>query len=498
MRPLMNHSPCLAYTASDIKLIEKKSHADGLDASLLISRAALAAYQMIRQSWPNARSVLILTGAGHNAADGFCLAKKAYEEGLSVHLMPVSAVETLSPLTQALYQSCLTLGIHCIPFTKDALLDADVIVDALLGTGLAREISGDYLAAIEAVNRSNCPVLSLDLPSGIHADTGAVMGGAVRATQTLTFIAYKTGLLTGNALDYTGKLSLNTLGIRWDALTVPPRACACDLSDIQMPQRPLNSHKGLFGHVLVIGGNYGMLGAAQMAGLAALRTGAGKVTVLTRKKHAHLVSSLSPELMSWGTEKLKTWPTDKSLPTLIIIGPGLGQDSWAKKMMTFALKQALPLIVDGDALRLLGHQPTHRLKWILTPHPGEASTLLGLSTSQIQSDRWETAQALQIKYGGTIVLKGAGTVIQPHQGTTRFLWQVGNPGMATAGMGDILSGIIGGLVAQGLDCDAAAIAGSWIHAQAGDDAAQQGGSCGLLATDLLPEIRKWVNRLSRF
>lgn len=255
--------------------------------------------------------------------------------------------------------------------------------------------------------------------------------------------------------------------------------------------RKRDAHKGDFGHVLVIGGDYGMPGAVRMAAEAAARTGAGLVTVATRPEHIATVTATRPELLCYGIRKARDLLPLQKRATVIILGPGLGQTAWSNQIFNFTLKFQQPKIIDADALNLLAQSPQQADNWILTPHPGEAARLLKCDTTTIQQGRLAAAQALHTLYKGVIVLKGAGTIICADP-LNPGICHAGNPGMATGGMGDVLSGILGGLVAQGLSLQQASELGVCLHAVAGDMAAKNG-ERGLLASDLLPYLHKLVN-----
>ncbi len=256
------------------------------------------------------------------------------------------------------------------------------------------------------------------------------------------------------------------------------------------PPRPRASHKGDYGHVLVVGGDHGLAGAARLAGEAAARTGSGLVSVATRLAHAVIMTAACPELMCHGVECARDLRPLLQRASVVAIGPGLGQSAWAREVLAAVLQTRLPLVVDADALNLLAQDPIQRDHWILTPHPGEAARLLSITTEQIQAHRPHAAQALQQRYGGVCVLKGMGSLVCTSESIA--ICEVGNPGMASGGMGDILTGIIAGLLAQGLRLADAACAGVYIHAKAGDRAAQKG-ERGLLASDLMPHLREIVN-----
>lgn len=259
-----------------------------------------------------------------------------------------------------------------------------------------------------------------------------------------------------------------------------------------LPPRPRNSHKGNYGHVLVLGGDHGMGGAVIMAGEAAARTGAGLVSVIMRSEYIGAVTAIRPELMCHSAFSQEDLQPLLGKASVLVIGTGLGQGLWAHMLLDSALDTSLPMIVDADALRLLREREIRRENWILTPHPGEAAILLGCRTSDIQADRFAAVKAIADAYGGVAVLKGAGTLVHSHQGDTTICI-AGNPGMATGGMGDVLGGIIGGLLAQGVPLREAANLGVWIHATAGDNVASRQGERGMLATDLMLEIVALVN-----
>lgn len=337
-------------------------------------------------------------------------------------------------------------------------------------------------------------MLSLDIPSGLQADTGAILGTVIRATLTVTFIAPKLGLFTGAGPDCAGE-------IRVDDLTVPAavfaaiepaalRVTAADLPDWLPGPRPRSAHKGDFGHVLVIGGQPGMSGAPRLAAEAAARVGAGLVSVATHPVHAALLNVGRPELMCRGVLTPADLEPLLARAGVLAIGPGLGQDDWGRDLLVATLGTGQPCVLDADALNLLATAPARRTDWILTPHPGEAARLLDSTAAAVQADRPTAVRALQARYGGVIVLKGAGTLVC--DGRRTWLVATGNPGMASGGMGDVLTGVIAGLLAQGLAPARAAVAGTLLHGLAGDTAVAAG-ERGLLAGDLFDALRQWVN-----
>jgi NAD(P)H-hydrate epimerase len=368
--------------------------------------------------------------------------------------------------------------------------DADVVVDALLGTGLSRDVQGLWADAIDAVNAARAPVLALDIPSGLDADTGRVHGTAVRADATISFIALKQGLFTGRGPACCG-------AVHFDGLGVPPAIYGTELLSARrvnwqkerelLPPRPRDAHKGLAGHVLIVGGAPGMSGAPRLAGEAALRAGAGLVTVATHPAHAPMLNLTRPELMVQGVSAADELAQVAARADVIAIGPGLGRDDWGRGLLDAVVALDRSLVLDADALNLLARDPRRRDDWVLTPHPGEAGRLLDRGTAEVEQDRFAAAAALQQRYGGTVVLKGAGSIIKGPGQRPPAVCSDGTPAMASAGMGDALTGIIAALMAQGLAPELAAGAGVCLHAAAGDSAAR-GADRGLLAGDLIAEL----------
>lgn len=457
----------------------------------LMRRAGKAAFTQLRLRFPAAKKILIYCGSGNNAGDGYVLALLAFRAGLTVLINQFRLPEHLPPAAQQAALAAMDAGISCQYMEEIADFEADIIVDALLGTGIQGDVSGSFVTGINQINESGLPVLAIDIPSGLEADTGNIMGCCVQANLTVTFIAAKLGMMTMNGPDRCGDILCDDLDIGQCLSAIAPAALIIQNTP-PLPRRLRNSHKGNFGQILMIGGNIGMPGSIVLAAHAAVRVGAGMVTAATRSQYAHTVLPNLPEAVVYGIER-----PDDILPllekaTVCVIGPGLGLDDWAKQLFTYALASQLPMVIDASALRLLAAQPQHDDNWVLTPHPGEASDLLGLSTLEVQNDRLQSVLSLQQKYGGNIVLKGVGSLIQTDEQQT-FLCTAGNPGMASAGMGDVLSGVIGGLIAQGLPLAKAAPCGVWLHAKAADLAAVENGERGMLASDLLPFLQYLVN-----
>jgi NAD(P)H-hydrate epimerase len=369
---------------------------------------------------------------------------------------------------------------------------ADVIVDALFGIGLSRALDARSCGIIEAINDSRRPVLSLDLPSGLNGTTGAIWGACVRADCTIGFVGMKVGCYLGVAPDFVGTLAFDALGLPAD-LPIAAIANRLDSDELQrlLPRRSKLSHKGMNGHLLVVGGGKGMAGAARLAAEAALRVGAGLVTVATCPESAAVIASGRAELMVRAVESQAALQPLIERADVIAIGPGLGQDPWAQELFTAVTASQKPLVVDADALNLLALNVKQRGDWILTPHPGEAGRLLGMSTEFIQRDRLANVSLLAQRFDAVAVLKGACSwVASPDR--SPVVCDRGNPGMAAGGMGDVLTGVIGALASQGLGLWDAARAGVFLHALAGDAAAADG-ERGMMASDLFPHLRRAAN-----
>ena len=487
--------PKAIYTAEQVRRLDRIAiDKFGISGYELMCRAGEAALGALRSRWPDARRLAILCGAGNNAGDGYVLARLAHERGLEVRAVAVVPTDGLGGDAKRAWQEYQDQGGQIEPFSPDCTLSEDVVVDGLLGTGLARELEGDLLAAVQLINTAGRPVLALDIPTGLHADTGLVLGAAVAAELTITFVGLKRGLFLGSALDYRGRLEFSDLAIPVQAYDRVP-ACIERLTPgivkgVLLP-RTRTAHKGENGRLLLVGGAPGMSGAIRLAAEAAFRAGAGLVRVATHPDSVDSVMAGRAEVMCQGTttpEALEKLLVDSDA---VVLGPGLGQSDWAKRASAQVLESELPVILDADGLNLLSETPQTRDNWILTPHPGEAARLLRTDTASVRVDRLGAAVRLAGTYGGVAVLKGAGTLVTTGVDSIS-LCDRGNPGMATAGMGDVLAGLLGGLAVQGGDLESVAQAGVLIHAACGDAAAASG-ERGLLAGDLMAHIRKWVN-----
>lgn len=461
----------------------------------LMRRAGQSAYRLLTHYWPKVSKLVVFTGSGNNAGDGFVVAALAEAAGLDVTVYMLSPAEKLRAHAEHAYHEAKTSGVDMQAFHSEVNVDNALLVDAMLGTGLGGKVRGDYQDAIALINASTSPVLSMDIPSGLCSDTGVALGDAVRATQTITFIGLKQGLLTGSAGSYVGQLSLDTLGLPEQVFAaLPSAASVCGRESFALKARRSESHKGHFGHVLIIGGDYGMAGAVALCGEACLRVGAGLVSVATRPEHISGLLSRRPELMVHGVHSGQDIKPLLEKATVVVVGPGLGQSDWSWQMLQSLLICDVPVILDADGLNLLAQThvlPAQKRNWIYTPHPGEAARMLEQSVDTIQADRFKRAGELQAQYGGVVVLKGAGTIIQ--SSGARWVSTFGNPGMASGGMGDVLAGVIAGFLAQGMTLEAAACAGVSLHGLAGDEVASKLGLRGMLASDLMPRLRELIN-----
>lgn len=465
----------------------------GISLFTLMQRAAAVAFHLASTTFPAARHWLVLCGHGNNGGDGYEVARLAKLAGIDVTLLAVKSDKPLPDEAQAARDAWLNAGGSVSASDAQWPQDVDLIIDGLLGTGLSAAPRAPYDSLIAGINNFDAPVMSLDIPSGLDAQTGSVPGDAVQASVTMAFIALKPGLLTGKARNHVGKLHCDSLGLhRWldGHPALLQRLDVTQLGDWLHPRRPC-SHKGDHGNLLVVGGDTGFAGAIRMASEAALRAGAGMVRVLTHKEHAGPLLTARPELM---VQEL----TEKSLTDglewadVVVVGPGMGQNDWGKVAFKQVCESTKPALFDADALNLLAITPQKRQNRVLTPHPGEAARLLGCTVKDIESDRLLAVRKLTERFGGVVVLKGAGSLIAKDSGSMA-LADVGNAGMATGGMGDVLSGIIGGLLAQHLSLFDAACAGAVVHGAAADQIALLQGTRGMLATDLLAVIAPLVN-----
>ncbi len=485
------------YTAEQTRALDHCAiHDYGTPGITLMSRAANAAFKYLLEMWPEPPGLQVLCGTGNNGGDGFLIADLAHKRGIPVTVLQLGDAAKIGGDALLARQQAVANGVAIEAFKPAAVNGDGVIVDAMLGTGLGGEVRGVYVDAIEAINASGAPVLAVDIPSGLCSDTGRVLGCAVRADLTVTFIGLKRGLFTAQAPDCTGAIQFSDLGVPQEVYdSVPSVLSRLELAALleRLPPRPATAHKGMYGRLLVVGGDYGMAGAVAMAAEAAARCGAGLVRAATRPEHVAAVVARTPEVMATPVESGADFAPLLAAADALVVGPGLGQSPWSEHLAREALASGLPCVLDADALNLLAAGKigdpavlAARDNVVITPHPGEAARLLGVSNAQVQADRFEAAAQLQRRYGGVALLKGNGTLIAGDQ--EMGLCDYGNPGMASGGMGDVLSGVIGGLLCQHLSPLEAAALGACLHGAAADIAAGDG-ERGLLASDLMVPMR---------
>lgn len=483
------------YQTTQIRELERLAiERFGIAADALMARAGRAAFDYMLRRWSHAQKIAIFCGSGNNGGDGYVMARLAHERSLKVTVYQVGDHTNMREEAAHAKKQCEQAGVKLLPYNESVVENPDLVVDAICGIGLKDDLRDDIVAVIDKMHRLKAPIFSLDVPTGVDADSGRMLGSSVHAEATITFIGLKLGLLTGSGPSYTGELVFNDLQLPPEAYElVEPAAEKIGLNSFvnYLKPRLRDWHKGLSGHVLIIGGDQGYAGAPHMAAEAALRVGAGLVSVATRVENAALMNVGRPEIMSHGIETASQLLPLIDKAKVIVLGPGLGQSEWAKMLWKHACQQDLPLVVDADGLNILSGTKLKQDNWVLTPHPGEAAQLLNKPTMDIQHDRLGAVKEIHQRYGGVCVLKGVGSLILAPD-TLPALCDKGNPGMSSAGMGDILSGVIGGLIAQGVPMGDAAKLGVCLHAMAGDMAAKEG-ERGTIATDLLPFLRRLSN-----
>ncbi|MDA7995296.1 MAG: NAD(P)H-hydrate dehydratase [Gammaproteobacteria bacterium] len=472
--------PAELYRARETREIDRIAIARHGAAGLeLMRRAGESALRHITARHSGARHLLVVCGPGNNGGDGYVLAARAREVGMRVSVLAAGAPASEDAAAAA--REYRDSGGEARDAESGAELpgDADVIADALFGTGLGRApqgVAADLIARINAASASGrAAVFALDMPSGL-GDGGRAFSPCVRAHATLTFIGLKIGLFTGDGCDQAGEVLFDDLRVPGAARRAV-RPVARIISPPELPRRNRGMHKGEAGRVLVAGGARGMFGAALLSAEAALRCGAGLVTLASEAANLDLAALRRPELMSADALTANT-PAD-----IVVLGPGLGMDEWGERVFKKFIGGDARLVVDADALNWLARHPQKRADWTLTPHPGEAARLLDCDVGEVQADRLAAAHEIAARFGGVCVLKGAGTLVV--DGESAWLCDRGNPGMASAGMGDVLAGTIGALLAQGASVADAV----WLHSHAADLAAQSCcGERGLLAGDVLMQL----------
>jgi ADP-dependent NAD(P)H-hydrate dehydratase / NAD(P)H-hydrate epimerase len=483
------------YTTPAIRRLEELA---APASGTLMQRAGAAAAEYARSlCGDTAKSVLVLAGPGNNGGDAFEVATQLKRWFFRVSVVfsgergkvPKDALAALGK-----WEATGGTLLHDIPGESRF----DLAVDGLFGIGLKRPLKETHCALVEKLNALGTPVLALDVPSGIDADTGAIMGCAVRASHTLTFIAHKPGLLTLDGPDHCGELKLDTLGLDPARLLEPEGMLLdADILDRAITPRPRNFHKGQAGSVGILGGAAGMVGAAMIAGRAALKCGAGRVYLGLLTPQPPYVDDTQPELML----RKPAAVLEKGLVNVLVAGPGMGKTDSARKLLGATLAAPVPVVLDADALNaiagsraLAASLAKRKAAILLTPHPAEAGRLLGVTTAAAQADRVGSARAIARRYRSWVVLKGNGSVIAAPDGKF-WINPSGNPGMASAGMGDALAGMIAALIAQGAEPLQALLAGVYLHGAAADALVASGvGPAGITASEVIDRARVLLNR----
>lgn len=487
--------PRAVYTEAQIRALDRFAiERTKIPSYTLMTRAGEAGLRALRSCWPAAERILVLCGPGNNGGDGYVLARAALDQRMQVSVVALADPASLQGDARRACEALRAAGAEIQSWREGLLDNVDVVVDAIFGVGLHRAIEGEFARCVREVNHSSAHILSLDIPSGLHADTGHVLGDAVRAERTMSFLGLKLGFYLGEGPNCSGIVMCDSLDVPNEAFdAISPTALRIDESTLAetLPRRRRTTHKGQQGHVLLIGGGEGMAGAARLAGEAALRVGSGLVTVATCAENTAAITAARPELICRAVARADELHSLIDRADVVAIGPGLGQDEWSRAMADGVRGCEKPMVLDADALNLLAQSPRKNAKWILTPHPGEAGRLIGSSAGDVQADRLRAARQIVERYGGVIVLKGAGTLVLDAQAAPHICDR-GNPGMASPGMGDVLTGVIAGVLAQGADLARAARAGVLVHAMAGDMAAHRG-ERGILASDLFAYLPTCAN-----
>ena len=480
------------YTTARIREIEQAHGTAGL-----MERAGLATATLARELLgEDGDRILIIAGPGNNGGDALVAARLLKGWWFKVTVAFTGDRTHLPPDAAAALEAWLAVDGTLHTDLPDQIYD--LVIDGLFGIGLTRPIEGYHADLIEVINTLQVPVLAIDVPSGLCADTGRVLGSAVRASHTISFLGLKPGLFTLDGPDHAGEVVVTDLGVDAASIT-PTQGTLIDHPPSLPAPRRKNAHKGSFGSVSVLGGDTSMVGAALLAGRAALLTGAGRVYVGLLDSLAPGVDLLQPELMIRTPKAL----LDLTHLSALVVGPGLGRSGHAISELQRALHIPVPLLLDADALHLLAENDelrelvrTRHAANIVTPHPGEAAVLLGQSVAEVQADRITSALRIAHTYHAITVLKGCGSIIATPDGRW-FINRSGNPGMSSAGMGDVLCGIIASLIAQGLSPEPATLLGVYLHGAAADMLADETGPIGLTASEVTQAARALLNQWTR-
>ena len=477
------------FRTSEIRAIEQAHGTAGLMEKAGLAVATLAKELLSDEAY----SILIVAGPGNNGGDALVAARYLKSWWLRVDVFFTGDPDRMPADAAAAYRAWLDAGGELLTTLPEKTYD--LVIDGLFGIGLAKALHGHYPELVRQINAMEAPVLAIDVPSGLCANTGRVLGETVIADHTLTFLGLKPGLFTLDGVDCAGTVHFSDLGVDTGAVAHPQGWLLNEIPTLPAP-RLRNSHKGSHGSIGVLGGDTAMAGAALLAARAALLIGVGRVYAGLLAEDAPAVDPVQPELMLRDSDSL----LDLNHLTALVAGPGLGRSAHAEAALRRALHYPAPLILDADALVLLAESAELRLTLaarehptLLTPHPGEAAALLAGSVADVQADRVTNAFDIAVKYRATVLLKGAGTVIAMPDGQW-FINASGNPGLAAAGMGDTLAGMIGGLAAQGMELDQATLLGAYLHGAAADAlVAENIGPLGLTASEVALAARELIN-----
>ncbi|MDH3973816.1 MAG: NAD(P)H-hydrate dehydratase [Deltaproteobacteria bacterium] len=511
-------------TADEMREIDRRAIEEfGIPGVVLMENAGRGAAEIIAEITheTDAGRVLVIAGKGNNGGDGHVVARHLVNRGIDCEILLVGKIKDVKGDARINLDTAIKMGIEIreetgdISVVENVITGAHLVVDGLLGTGLAKEVSGFYEQVIEAINSSDLPVVSLDIPSGLDSTTGRPLGLAVEADVTVTFCLPKTGAVIYPGADYVGQLEVADIGVPYALLEDREKKTSlilkADVEEILLP-READSHKGSYGHLLVVAGSGGKSGAAVMAGKSALRSGAGLVTVAAPSSINSILETNLTEVMteslsdvdggflgSGAVKKALYLLKDKSA---LVLGPGLSREEESGTFVRAIMeKLSIPAVLDADAL---WHLSAHtgliskcKAPLILTPHPGEMATILGISSKEVQQDRLNIARSFAADFECYLILKGARTLVASPEGDV-FINMTGNAGMATAGTGDVLCGIVGSLLGQGYSALESALAGVYIHGEAGDRIAEEKGEAGLIATDIIERFPEVFREMGRY
>lgn len=518
------------YAADGVQALDQAAIRDfGVPGFDLMQRAARAGFRQLGRRWPEARAITVMCGAGNNGGDGYLIAAAAARQSMQVHCIAVASPDKLKGDARRAFETTLGAGVaitradallqetgaqetpeseRVLKDVEAAISNSGVVVDAMLGTGISGPLREPFATLVHLLNQSGKPVLAVDVPTGLDATTGWIASEAVASAVTITYIGLKLGLLTGSGPDVCGELIFDGLGVPKGVYSqVEPVARLAMWSRVSagLPVRRRGAHKGDCGHLLVVAGDRGFGGAGLLAAEAAARTGAGLVSLATRPEYVGAALSRCPSLMARGLTHGNELEPLLEAADGVVFGPGCGQSAWGQQMLQQVMHFDGPVLMDADGLNMLSKLvPGRRDNWIMTPHPGEAGRLLACTAGEVGENRLHTLKTLQEKFAGVVLLKGAGTLVYgagedsyEDAPSLPVLIRGGNPGMATGGMGDVLSGMIGALMVQGLSPTDATIMGACLHAEAGDRGALERGFMGLLPDDLIDMIPQVLSEAER-